>query len=176
MIDNNSDHCPIYCVVYCQLITVQKTKENSCPKQPSWKKADIEEKNNFVNILDQKLKELEIPPCARDCNDVHCKDAEHIDNVANYASNVFELLESTAKDTLPITGGKRNEEENTKPKVPGWSLHVKPFKDSAMFWHSIWVSFGKPVNNQLHNVMKHSRNKYHYKVRKQKQKLLRINC
>ena len=166
MIDNNSDHCPIYCVVYCQLITVQKTKENSCPKRPSWKKADIEEKNNFVNILDQKLRELEIPPCARDCNDVHCKDAEHIDNVDDYASNVFELLESTAKDTLPITGGKRNEEENTKPKVPGWSLHVKPFKDSAMFWHSIWVSFGKPVNNQLHNVMKHSRNKYHYEVRK----------
>ena len=166
LVDNNSDHCPIYCVIDCELITVQKPKESSCPQRPCWKKADIEEKSNFVNILDQKLRELEIPLCAGNCNDIHCKDAEHIDNIDDYASNVFELLESTAKDTLPITGGKQKK-ENTKPhNVPGWSLRVKPFKDSAMFWHSIWVSFGKPVNNQLHNVMKHTRNKYHYEVRK----------
>ena len=45
-------------------------------------------------------------------------------------------------------------------------MMVKPFKDDAMFWKSIWVSLGKPINSQIHNVMKHTRNVYHYEIRK----------
>ena len=50
LLDNISDHCPIYCVVNCDLIPVKNQKETSCPKRPSWKKAKSEEKDNFVNV------------------------------------------------------------------------------------------------------------------------------
>ena len=48
----------------------------------------------------------------------------------------------------------------------GWNDLVKPFKEDAMFWHSIWISAGKPLNNTLHHIMKRTRNIYHYHVRK----------
>ena len=35
-----------------------------------------------------------------------------------------------------------------------------------MFWHSIWVSLGRPINCAAHNKMKHARNVYHYEIRK----------
>ena len=165
LLDNTSDHCPIYCIVNFDLIPVKKQKETSCPKKPCWKRAKSEERNNFVNVLKNKLSNLETPQCV-DCVDVHCKDLTHIDNIDDYAGNIFEILEVTAKDSLPTKGGPKRRKDTTHRNIPGWTESVKPFKDSAMFWHSIWLSMGKPINNQLHYVMKHSRNKYHYEVRK----------
>ena len=34
------------------------------------------------------------------------------------------------------------------------------------FWHSIWKSAGKPMNNQVHSIMKRTRNKYHMELKK----------
>ena len=31
---------------------------------------------------------------------------------------------------------------------------AQPFKDTAMFWHSIWLSAGRPLNTELHIIMK----------------------
>ena len=38
---------------------------------------------------------------------------------------------------------------------------MQPSKDTANFWHSVWKSAGRPVNTQLHNKMKSTRNQYH---------------
>ena len=43
---------------------------------------------------------------------------------------------------------------------------MQPFKDTAMFWHSIWLSAGRPLNTELHIIMKKTRNQYHYQIRK----------
>ena len=53
-----------------------------------------------------------------------------------------------------------------KRQVPGWNEEVQPFRDTALFWHSIWVSCGKPLNSEVHNIMKRTRNVYHFQLRK----------
>ena len=35
-----------------------------------------------------------------------------------------------------------------------------------MFWAAIWKSAGKPLNTTLHQIMKRSRNLYHFQVKK----------
>ena len=50
--------------------------------------------------------------------------------------------------------------------VPGWTEAVKPYQMEARFWYSVWLSYGKPLNCPIHNMMKHSRNQYHYAVRR----------
>ena len=52
-----------------------------------------------------------------------------------------------------------------KPK-PGWSEHVRPFRDNSLFWHQIWKSAGRPINTVLHKIMKKTRNLYHYQLKK----------
>ena len=92
---------------------------------------------------------------------------DHIESIDKYTEEVFEALGITAKQALPNIGGQKKS-ENSGPKnvIPGWDMMVKPFKDDAMFWKSIWVSLGRPINSQIHNVMKHTRNVYHYEIRK----------
>ena len=40
------------------------------------------------------------------------------------------------------------------------------FQDDAQFWFSIWTSAGRPLNCHLHNIMKKTRNVFHYMLRK----------
>ena len=63
---------------------------------------------------------------------------------------------------IPFSGGT----SVIRHSVPGWSIYVKPYKDDASFWYNVWLSAGKPENCVLHNVMKRTRNKYHYALRK----------
>ena len=50
--------------------------------------------------------------------------------------------------------------------MPGWSDSVAPFRNNAHFWHNVWTSAGKPINCNLHNIMKRTRNLYLFQVRK----------
>ena len=43
---------------------------------------------------------------------------------------------------------------------------MKPFRDLAYFWNGIRKSAGKPINTELHRIMKRSKNKYHYEFKK----------
>ena len=61
-----------------------------------------------------------------------------------------------------------------KQRIPEWKEDVAPFKDSAHFWHSVWVSAGKPLNCTLHTIMKKSRNRYHLVLRQKKRIIERM--
>ena len=82
--------------------------------------------------------------------------------------SILEYVESAAFESLPIFCAQIPRSSLNKKTIPGWSEQVKPFRDKAMFWDQIWKSAGKPVNCELHNIKKRSRNLYHYKLRKVK--------
>ena len=70
----------------------------------------------------------------------------------------MEKIKSATDECIPspkraIQTGKRSPEE------------VKPFKGNAYFWH-IWQSAGRPLNTELHRIMKKTRNLYHFQIRK----------
>ena len=60
--------------------------------------------------------------------------------------------------------------KHDKKTIPLWKEEIKEYKDSAHFWHSVWKSADKPLNTELHKIMKKTRNSYHYQIRKMKKK------
>ena len=70
-------------------------------------------------------------------------------------------IQNTAEDIL----SKPNLAKVKKNSIPGWLDYVKPAKDDAVFWNSVWISCGKPIGTEVHNIMKRTRNKYHYQIR-----------
>ena len=50
--------------------------------------------------------------------------------------------------------------------MPGWNEEVKTFRDNSQFWHSVWCSARRPLNTELHQIMKRTRNIYHYQIKK----------
>ena len=103
------------------------------------------------------------------CRDVHCKDPSHRTAVDEVMYQVLSSLEESAIKNMTRTSRK-----NHKQKVPDWNEDIEPFRENAHFWHSVWISAGKPMNCQVHDIMKKTRNRYHLLIRKKKRLLDRV--
>jgi hypothetical protein len=77
---------------------------------------------------------------------------------------VLETVRQVAEDTLPIPAVGSS--SKVRSITPGWKSDVKHFRDNAFFWHQVWESCGRPINTEVHRVMKRTRNVYHYQYRK----------
>ena len=76
----------------------------------------------------------------------------------------MEKIKSATDECIPSP--KRVIQTGKKYPIPRWNEEVNPFKDDAYFWHSIWQSAGRPLNTELHRIMKKTRNLYHFQIRK----------
>ena len=166
LVDNQSDHCPIYCVLNTAGFETVSQKQKISPPKPSWKKATQQQKDTFKSNLEEKLLSISLPSEAKDCTDVKCKDVKHCEAVDTFMANILHSVQNAAFEDLPVVN---NNELKRKNVVPGWSAEVKPFRDTAYFWSQIWKSAGRPLNNELHRIMKRTRNIYHFQARKCKQ-------
>ena len=170
LLSNTSDHCPVYCKLDVGEIGVtniqEATRLGQMDNHPSWKKATAEQREEYRFILEEQLKTIKVPVTLHDCSNVHCERVDHTLETDQYLIEILESVRSAADRCLP--SNKRTKPDSTKKKkpTPNWKMDVQPFKDTAQFWHSVWISAGKPINTALHNVMRRSRNVYHYQIRK----------
>ena len=105
-----------------------------------------------------------IPKQISECCDLHCKDESHIEAVDLLSTEILDSIQSSAEEALPLTKG--NHQEGKSKTTPGFNENVKPHKESAYFWHSVWKSAGRPLNTELHKIMKKTRNVYHRSFKK----------
>ena len=159
-----SDHSPIYCVIDIDQIETCFSQPSVGKEKPSWRKAEPDQKLKYSVELGNKLSDLPVPNSLLHCQDVHCKDPAHLEDSDQFMTNVLESIESCAFENLPISKPGMNKSKNKNR--PGWSLSVTPFRESALFWSQVWKSAGRPINTELHKIMKRTRNLYHYQVRK----------
>ena len=100
------------------------------------------------------------------CNDVTCSDPNHLADLDNFYAFLTDAVDSSVKNNIPMSNHANKPRRGSV--VPGWSEYVKPYREKAQFWHSIWVSLRRPRVGEVYNVMKHTRNLFHYAVRKVK--------
>ena len=162
---NTSDHTPIVTLASINVNTSSEQVSYPHTSKPSWKKSSPEEKLAFKAILNRRITDMNVENYTSvNCDNVHCNDNLHFSDIDNLTVRFLNTIQDTAEETLYIPTGKKH-----KKVIPGWTDYVKPFKDNALFWNSIWISCGKPIGTEVHNIMKRTRNKYHFQIRKCKQ-------
>ncbi len=158
---NTSDHSPIHCSIK-RRYTIDKNQTRNDEKDgTSTRMLEEDDWERFSYELDHKLQLEKVPDCIG-CRNVHCNNDNHKTEIDHYVANVLEAVDSSIKS---ITKGKRNNIARAKV-MPGWTEVVQPFREEAMFWNAVWTSAGKPINTSLHQIMKKTRNQYHYAIRK----------
>ena len=165
-VDNTSDHEPIYSVIEAPKLENKETideEEKGTPKF-DWKNASDDQKLEFNDELFRRLMAIQIPDCVQNCRQLKCKDKGHTDQLDFYVRELlFSIIES-GELTIPKVEPKGK--NKVKKNTPGWKSFVEPYQDTAHFWHSIWTSCGRPINNEVHRIMKTTRNQYHYQIRR----------
>ena len=110
---------------------------------------------------------MEVPNCLTSCQDPKCQDSDHIRDIDGYVKSLLTSIDESAKETIPLKGGNNHRKPGGQRKaLAGWKEFVEPFQKNAQFWHAIWLSAGKPINTELHSIMKRTRNCFHYQVRR----------
>ena len=100
------------------------------------------------------------------CRDVQCSNESHKVACDEHMLEMLGCIEKAANECLPFKVGNRH-----KNVIPRWNHDIKQFQEDAHFWHSIWQSAGRPLNCELHSLMKKTRNLYHLHIRKNKRML-----
>lgn len=109
LVENESDHCPIFCNIALEEIVPAPQKHSSTFKQkPSWKKATSEEKETFKVTVDDKLNNVRAPD-SRACRNPKCNIEEHRIESDNYLQEVIDAISSSAVESLPLfSSGESN--------------------------------------------------------------------
>ena len=162
--DNKSDHCPIFSVFKTLEITQEDKVSCEAKSKPSWRRANQEEKKAFKDVLEARLSSVQCPESVSRCQDTKCQDESHRANLDLFAAEVLEAVQEVAEASLPVPRGGQ-EKDGHRKTLACWD-EVSRHKQDAYFWFQVWVSCGRPLNCQVHNVMKRTRNIYHYVLRK----------
>ena len=163
--DNRSDHCPVYCVLSCLNTKLDSSDVSRKPPKPSWQSSTAAQKDHYRSELELRLSCITVPPSLLQCKDVSCKNSDHCDLVDQLTQDVLEAVQYTAEECLVCPGGGTGRKEGSK-SIPGWNESVRHHKETAYFWHQLWLSCGKPINTEIHRIMKRTRNLYHSEIRK----------
>ena len=121
--------------------------------------------------MHDKLGRLDTPACCN-CQDVHCQLENHSEVRDGHMLDILTAIIESSHATIPMSGkppvANPDKECPVNKAIPGWKKTVKPQRDSSLFWHAVWVSAQRPNTGVLHDIMKKTRNQYHYAVRKVK--------
>ena len=129
--------------------------EPSKPR-PSWKRAIDQQKLQYKSLLEERLARLSTPESVSSCRNVHCQDSQHKEDLDQFTLEVLKTVQAVAEESLPVPPSSRTNGKQISIR-PGWLGEVKPFRDKAYFWHQIWKSAGRPINTQLHDIVKRNR-------------------
>ena len=144
---------------------MSKEEKGEKVRRPAWYKATEDEKNEYTSLLEEKLAHI-IPPASLNCSDVTCEQGEHSADKDRHVLDVMCAIMEASHECIPLSSTAR--QAGKRENLPGWKENVAPAKKDALFWHSVWMSAGRPTSGGLYQVMRWTRNKFHYAVRRAK--------
>lgn len=166
--DNLSRLSPIILKLNVENLPSKSSTNESQSRKFSWQKARIDHKKMYKTNLDEKLKNISIPRCL-DCTDVNCQISKHSEERDSFILDIITAMIESSHLNILMTGGfKSTNSRKKKEIIPGFNDLVRPNRETALFWHSIHVSAGRPNKGVLHDIMVKTRNTYHYVIRKVK--------
>ena len=140
LVENESDHCPIFCnILIPNIDTPQKKSQSYQRLKPSWKKASEDDKETFRATLADKL-ELVSTPQSMHCRNPKCDLEEHRNESDNYIEEVLNAMSTSARDSLPMfSSGTELARTPMRKLQVGMNLsnHFEIMQDSGMLYGSV---------------------------------------
>jgi hypothetical protein len=96
------------------------------------------------------------------CQNIQCCDQGHYDQIDSWCEELIDIC-LTSDHVFP-------QAKSSIKSKPGWSEHVKPYKDECNFWYQIWKSFGRPRAGTVYDCWREAKRQYMYSVRRIKRK------
>ena len=97
------------------------------------------------------------------CNNVLCECGNHRSDIDSVCKQLIDVLLRAGQDTLPQCSHRDR-------GIPYWNDEVESIRETAMFWHWLWVDNDRPRHGHVAAIMRKTRASYHYAVRQIKRR------
>ena len=140
-------------------------------KKPAWYKADQNDRDRYTCDLNKRLSSLTLPDSLQ-CYNPQCHHSSHSEERDSLVLDILTSVIEASHECIPMSSGGGSRAADPRKSchvtaaVPGWKDQVKPYQEDSIFWHELWRSAGRPRHGGLFEIMKKTRNVYHYAVRK----------
>lgn len=155
-------HSPIVIDILCSTINDVVIDQNVNKfKCPAWHK--ITSYESYQSAMDNILDTFDKNPfleCFK-CNNIHCDNQSHFKQIDNLCKSLTDICVVASNKTLPMTRSNKG--------LPGWKVKVKPLRDDAHFWGTLWKQCGKPGHGVVLDIYRKCRREYHNAVKSIKQ-------
>ena len=174
--DNHSRHSPIMIKIKLPSISLKPDRPNIQQfRRPAWYKANDDDKKLYEKIVIEKLQSLDIPRCVK-CSNFQCEISSHSKDRDKHVIDVLSCIIEASYQSIPLTSNKVPNVVSDKERLPQWNEVIAPLKCDSIFWHSIWISAGRPNLGILYQIMCQTRSKYHKAVKIAKKEVARIKA
>ena len=97
---------------------------------------------------------------------INCQLDNHTEERDSHVLDILTAIIESSHEAIPLSGRPPSNNPDKKcpvtKAVPGWKEMVKPQRETSLFWHAVWVSDLRPNTGVLFDIMKKTRNQYHF--------------
>ena len=123
----------------------------------AWHSASDIQINQYQSNLDKELEHVSAPKSVLECKDKNCTNTAHNQLIDTFGDELIQSCMSASQTAIPKVKQKKG--------IPKWNELGKPAHETAMFWHSIWLSCGKPTTGDVYKIRQRTRAQYHRVVK-----------
>ena len=106
-----------------------------------------------------------MPDCLQ-CQNVKSVSVGHSEDRYGFVLDLMGSVIESSHAIILMVDGRAGAARPDSGCVPGWREAVAPCRKDSLFWHSVWLSAGRPNTGQLFEIMKRTRNRFHHALRK----------
>ncbi len=161
MLFNLSPHQPVLLCAEakCPYRNIKVGHDRDKPKY-SWQKANAIHIASYRETVQRYIKEIHIDDEFRTCVQKGCNYARHLKHIDELCEAIITSCVKACEESIPCVKKKKG--------IPKWNEVAQPYRDTALFWHSIWVSCRKPNKGVVFEIRRKTRAEYHMVVKKLK--------
>ena len=80
-----------------------------------------------------------------------------------FYQNIIDACVLATKDAIHYRNFSMPQDKHKH--LPGWTPELNHAREQSLFWHFIWGAYERPREGEVADVMRHTRNHYHYLIR-----------
>ena len=156
--DTPSRHCAILAELSSSITTLQ-IKHRRFQSKVAWYKATTNDKLAYSNQLSTYLANDSITKECDDCTNVECDSILHKNAIDDFCNHISNSCLAAEQNCIPYTRPPKQH------AVVGWKEKVEPLRQTAMFWHKLWIDCDCQQHGAVADVRRKTRKYYHDTVR-----------
>ena len=158
LIDNLSDHLPLFVVFKCSVSYVHALP-HIFNGRPNCRWSDSKTIKFYKTVLDIKLKEIVFPLHLLSCTNISCDN--HIADIEYIYSHIVNAcIISTS-----ITVQYQRKVTSSRNITPGWNQELDYARESSLFWKRMWIQCEKTISGVVHGLKCTTKTKYRHILR-----------